>query len=57
MADGSSSQPFQVVSDGVGHVDGDALSSIKGGETLDGRGSKKGLTREEAILGLKIKPA
>lgn len=51
MADGSSSQPFQVVSDG--HVDGDALSSIKGGET----GSKKGLTREEAILGLKIKPA
>jgi pre-60S factor REI1 len=61
LADGSSSQPFQVVTSesggGVGHADGDALSSIKGGETLDGRGTKKGLTREEAILGLKIKPA
>jgi hypothetical protein len=39
-------------------MDGDSLSSIKGGETVDGRtGGKKGLTREEAILGLKIKPA
>lgn len=36
---------------------GDSLSSIKGGETIDGRNKKKGMTREEAMLGLKIKPA
>jgi hypothetical protein len=35
----------------------DGLSSIKGGETIDGRNKKKGMTKEEAMLGLKIKPA
>jgi hypothetical protein len=35
----------------------DGLSSIKGGETNDGRKKKKGMTREEAMLGIKIKPA
>ena len=38
-------------------MDEDGLSSIKGGETIDGRNKKKGLTREEAMLGIKIKPA
>lgn len=39
-----------------GHLDDD-LSSIKGGESLDGRNKKRGMTKEELILGLKIKPA
>jgi len=38
-------------------LDEDGLSSIKGGETIDGRNKKKGMTREEAMLGIKIKPA
>jgi hypothetical protein len=33
------------------------LSSIKGGETIDGRNKKRGMTREEAMLGIKVKPA
>ena len=33
------------------------MSSIKGGETIDGRNKKRGMTREEAMLGLKVKPA
>jgi len=58
---GAGTQPFQNITDGPSkegdqHLD-DGLSSIKGGETLDGRNKKKGMTREEAMLGLKIKPA
>jgi hypothetical protein len=57
---GVTSQPFQNITEGsskVGeHID-DGLSSIKGGETVDGRNKKKGMTKEEAMLGLKIKPA
>lgn len=35
----------------------DSLSSIKGGETVDGRNKKRGMTKEEAMIGLKVKPA
>jgi len=35
----------------------DDLSSITGGDTVKGQKKKKGMTKEEAMLGLKIKPA
>lgn len=35
----------------------DSLSSIKGGETVDGRNKKRGMTKEEAMIGLKVKSA
>lgn len=62
---GSSSAQFQNITDSAtgtsknipndAHVIGeDSLSSIKGGSETT---KKKGMTREEAMLGLKIKPA
>ena len=51
---------FQNITEGSAkkedHLD-DGLSSIKGGESLDGRNKKRGMTKEELMLGLKIKPA
>lgn len=56
----SSSKTFQNVEKDSGVIIEDSLSSIKSGgaDTFGGKApTKKGLTREEARLGLKVKPA